>query len=100
MTKNSVLSGFSPGGVNRASMMSCAFTDSGLLVKAMSWLRTPLSRALDTAPIAAMRTNQTARVRHGWRLLALARDSGLSFIVSYPLSAGGPRSDLRHMLTL
>ncbi len=96
--RNSVLSASSPV-AKCASKASWARTDSGLLVNAMSWVSASPSRELLRAPMAAMRTSQTPRVRHGCRLLARARDSGLSFMV--PSFAAGPlRLHVRRMLTL
>jgi len=96
MRKYSVVSAFVPW-EKWASKRSWAFTDSGLLVKAMSWFSTPLSNELETIPIPMMRASQMPRVRQGWRLLALARDSGLSFISAS--RTGSRELDLRHMLT-
>src|SRR6266511_6284786 len=84
---------------NFSSRTSWARTDSGLLVKAKSWLRTPPRRGLLTYPRATIATSHRERVRQGWRLLARARISGLSFIASDLLRLYTRGNGLRHMLT-
>src|SRR5438034_7752788 len=75
--KKTVLSLWLPFVGNFWSMRSWARTDSGWLVKAMSWLSASPSNAEETAPIVTIRTIQIPSVRQGWWLLALAIDSGL-----------------------
>ena len=86
--KNSV-SVFGPVPGNFLSRMSCAWTDSGLLVNEMFWDKTPARRFELTIPIDMIRTTHRPRVRHGCLLLARASVAGLTLIrMSSPFPPG------------
>ena len=81
------------------SRRCCAWIASGLFVKSMSVVSASLSRT-PTLRTPDQDHAQIPTVRHGWRLLARAIDSGFSLIRSSPPRVGIlPSADLHHMLT-